>query len=232
MTRIKLAGLLGAAILPGILSAGTIQLGTSTSTLSFNPPDLSAGSCTMSNVCTISGGGTLQGVPNQYSIVTTLSGGNPIQWTGSGPTYGINQEGAAIAFNFSDSPGMDTLAGTVVLNSMVTSTSPTDATDIFATITFTSVHLVTPALELYLTTNYGALPTMGGTALLDLTVSCNVISPPSQVSCIPPVTMDPNSTSVSASIAPGTLSTAPEPGSMVRLGCGLAAIAFKLKRRA
>jgi hypothetical protein len=229
MTRLKWVGLLGAAILPGILSAGPIQLGTSTSTLSFNAPDLAAGTC-VSNVCTISGGGMLQGVPNQYSIVTTLSGGNPIQWTGSGPSYGLNQEGASILFNFSDTPGTDTLAGTVLLNSMVTSTSPSDATNIFATITFTSVHLVTPALEAYLITNYGPLPTVGSIAQLDLTVSCNITSPAAQQPCVIPISMDPNSTSVSTSIT--AQSTAPEPGSMVLLGCGLAAIAFKLKRRA
>ena len=228
MTRLKWVGLLGAAILPGILSAGPLSLGTSTSTLTFNPPDLSAGTC-VSNVCTIIGGGTLQGAPNQYSIVTTLSAGNPIQWTGSGPTYGLNQEGASILFNFSDTPGTDTLAGTVSLNSMVTSTGP-DTTDIFATITFTSVNLTNTLLEAYLLTHYGPLPTVGGIAQLDLTVSCNTTSPAAQVPCIPPVIMDPSSTSVSASIT--AEATTPEQGSMVLLGCGLAAIAFKLKRRA
>jgi hypothetical protein len=223
MTRLKWAGLLGAAILPGILSAGTIGLGNSASVLAFNPPDLTAGTC-VSNVCTITGGGSLSGAPVQWSVVTTLSGGTPLQWSGTGPTFPLNQEGASIIFNFSDSPGADTLAGTVSLISETGATGP-DATDIDATITFTSVNLVSTPLKTYLLANYGPLPTVGSTALLDLKVSCNSGS---QVECVQ--LTDPNSTSVSASIT--SQSTAPEPGSMVLLGFGLAAIAFKLKRRA
>ncbi len=113
---------------------------------------------------------------------------------------------------------------------MIASTNP-DATDIDAIITFTSVNLVNNTLKAYLLANYGPLPTVGGTALLDLKVSCNTTNPATQVPCIPLIIQDPNSTSVTASVTPGTQSAAPEPASIALLGCGLAAIAFKLKRR-
>ena len=221
--KLKLLGLLGAAIVPCIMSGGAIGIGSSSSTITFNPPDITFGSC-MSNVCSITGAGSLQGAPLQWSIVTTLSGGNSITESGFGLAYPINQQGATIAFNLNDGPGPDSLAGSVVLSTATDSLFP-DLTDITGTITYSSVTLLTPALKTYLLANYGALPTAGGTAALDLTITCG-----STTECIP-FAGDPTGTILSATIAPGTAGTAPEPGSIALCGAGIVALLYRLRRR-
>jgi hypothetical protein len=221
--KMKLLGLIGAAIIPCIMSGGAIGIGASASPLTFNPPDITLGSC-VSNVCTISGAGSLQGAPLQWTIVTTLSGGNSITESGPGLVYPINQEGATIVFNLNDGPGPDSLAGSVVLSTATDSLFP-DLTDIKGTITYSSVNLLTPALSAYLLANYGALPTVGSTAALDLTVTCG-----STTECIP-FAGDPTGTVLSATIAGGAASAAPEPGSIALCGAGVAGLLYRLRRR-
>jgi hypothetical protein len=221
--KLKLFGLLGAAILPSIVSGGAIGIGSSASTITFSPPDITLGSC-VGNVCTITGAGSLQGAAVQWSIVTTLSGGNSITETGSSITDPLNQQGATIAFNLNDGPGPDSLAGSVVLSTATDTFNP-DLTDIKGTISYSSVTLLTPALNAYLLANYGALPTVGGTAALDLIVSCGAAT-----ECIP-FAGDPAGTVLSATIAPGVSAAAPEPGSIALCGAGMAALLYRLRRR-
>ncbi len=221
--KLKLLGLLGTALIPCIMSGGAIGIGSSASSITFNPPNITLGSC-VSNVCTITGAGSLQGAPVQWSIVTTLSGSNSITESGTGLAYPINQQGATIAFNLNDGPGPDSLAGSVVLSTATDSLFP-DLTDITGTITYNSVTLVTPALKTYLLANYGALPTASGTAALDLTISCGTTT-----ECIP-FAGDPTGTVLSATIAPGAASTTPEPGSIALCGAGIVALLYRLRRR-
>jgi hypothetical protein len=221
MINLKWTGLL--VMLPAIAAAGSISIGSSASTLTFNPPSVTLGTCA-SNVCTISGSGSLSGAPLHWSIVTTLSGGNAIQESGTGPMYSINQEGATIAFSLSDTPGADSLLGTVQLTSATDSFSP-DLTDITGVITYTSVNLVTPALEAYLTTHYGTLPSVNSTSLLDLTITCGTTT-----ECIP-FAGDPAGTVQSASIMPNNSSATPEPGSLALIGTGFAGLIYRLRRR-
>ncbi len=221
--KLKLLGLLGTALIPCIVSGGAIGIGSSASTITFNPPNITLGSC-VSNVCSITGAGSLQGAPVQWSFVTTLSGGNSITETGSSITDPINQQGATIAFNLNDGPGPDSLAGSVVLSTATDTFNP-DLTDIKGTITYSSVTLLTPALKTYLLANYGALPTVGGTAALDLIVSCGAAT-----ECIP-FAGDPAGTVLSATIAPGAASTTPEPGSIALCGAGIGALLYRLQRR-
>lgn len=221
--KLKLLGLLGAAMVPCLVSGGAIGIGSSASTVTFSPPDIALGSC-VSNVCSITGAGSLQGAPLQWSIVTTLSGSNSITESGPGLAYPINQQGATITFILNDGPGPDSLSGSVVLSTATDSLFP-DLTDITGTITYNSVTLLTPALKTYLLANYGALPTAGGTAALDLTITCG-----STTECIP-FAGDPTGTVLSATIAPGVGGTAPEPGSIALCGAGVAALLYRLRRR-
>lgn len=221
--KLKLLGLFGTALIPCIVSGSAIGIGSSASSITFNPPSITLGSC-VANVCSITGAGSLQGAPVQWSIVTTLNGGNSITESGAGLAYPINQQGATIAFNLSDGPGPDSLAGSVVLSTATDSLFP-DLTDITGTITYNSVNLVTPTLKTYLLANYGALPTAGGTGALDLTISCG-----STTECIP-FAGDPTGTVLSATIAPGSASTTPEPGSIALCGVGIGALLYRLRRR-
>ncbi len=221
--KLKLLGLFGTALIPGIMSGSAIGIGSSSSTITFNPPNIALGSC-VSNVCSITGAGSLQGAPVQWSIVTTLSGSNSITESGTGLAYPINQQGATIVFSLNDGPGPDSLAGSVVLSTATDSLFP-DLTDITGTITYNSVTLLTPSLKTYFQANYGALPTIGSTAALDLTITCG-----STTECIP-FAGDPTGTVLSATIAPGVTSSAPEPGSIALCGAGMAALLYRLRRR-
>jgi hypothetical protein len=220
--KLKLLGLFGTALIPCIMSGSAIGIGSSASTITFNPPNITLGSC-VSNVCSITGAGSLQGAPVQWSIVTTLSGSNSVTESGTGLAYAINQQGATIAFSLNDGPGPDSLAGSVVLSTATDSLFP-DLTDITGTITYNSVTLLTPSLKTYLQANYGALPTIGSTAALDLTITCG-----STTECIP-FAGDPAGTVLSATIAPGVTGSAPEPGSIALCGAGMAALLYRLRR--
>jgi hypothetical protein len=94
-------------------------------------------------------------------------------------------------------------------------------TDIVATLTYSSVNLVTPALKTYLMSAYGSLPTVGSIATLDLTVTCGATT-----ECIPYVG-DPNGTVVSSTL---TASSTPEPGTLAMFGAGIV-LFYRLRRR-
>lgn len=220
MKNVNLKWILGAALLSGLTAnAGSISIGTSPSVLTFTSPNISLGACT-AGTCTISGAGTLSGAPLQWSILTTLSGNNSITDSGAGPTFSISENGANIVFSLIDTPLADVLIGTLVLSSALNSSSP-DLTDLTGTITFTTTNLTNPALKAYLLTNLGAIPTVGSTAILDLTISCG-----STTACIQ--ANDPTGSVVSATILPNNSlpnnSSTPEPGTEALLGGGLAVL--------
>jgi hypothetical protein len=227
--NMKIVALLGVAILPGIVSAGAIVIGSSTSQITFNGTAITLGTC--AGTCTVSGTGSVKvapttTVPLQWSIVTTLNGGVSVQETGVGPTFAINQEGATALFSLTD--GVDSLAGSLAFTSATDSGSPSkDVTDIDGTVTFTSVNLTNAALQAYFLANYGPLPKVGGTSVLDLTVSCG-----NTTVCIAQV--DPTGTVTGASISPASTTTSsavPEPGTLVLCGGAFVALFYRLRRR-
>lgn len=226
--KTRLLTLVGALVLPAILSAGVIPIGSNaTATFTF-----AVGSITLPSPLNSGPGSNISGAPIAWTFTTT---GGPLLYTGGGPSFPINQNGAAITFAFTDSPLFDAINANVTLSS-ATNLSGTvgaytgDYTDITGTLTYTAGTTVSGAIATYLSTNLGIVPAVGLTSQLDLLVSCgitNVCAAPNII-----ITNGVNGPTGQSTVTTGNLlaatltnSSVPEPGTLVLLSGGLLALA-------
>lgn len=212
----------GALMLPAVMSAGSIAIGSSADVLTFTPPDI-----TLPGTISSGPGSNISGVPVTWNFTTTLNGTNPIFTTGVTSPFAIDQNGATITFHLTD--GLDVINANVALVS-ATNTSGTvggytgDFTDISGVLTYTAgTTIPTPGFQALLLANLGIVPSSGLTSQLDLFVSCGTTTV-----CVQ--TLDPTGTILAAAVSSSTASAVPEPGTMSLLGFGLAA-AVGIKRR-
>jgi hypothetical protein len=204
--------LLGALLLPVAMQAGTLTFGSlSTTQLDFDDGDITwTGS--------ISGTGSVDGIPLSWSISDSS---DLMNWTGDSSPFGLSQRGNAITLSVNDGALGDTLSASLTFTQATTTSDP-DVTDLQGTFSFSAVNIKTALLVAYVDTNFGGVPMAGDTGTFDILYSCG-----SDVQCVSPI-VDPLGNFQSADLIFETpVSTTPEPGTVLLIGCGIAGLVLK-----
>jgi len=208
--------ILAVTALSGLATAGSIDIGTSSTQVGFNAGVISLGDCSNEVSCIISGSGTLVSTNLTWTLTTPIS--VDVDDSGSFSPFTITEDGLTAFSLTDDKKTPDTLAGNIVFSA---ATQSEGGTDLQGVITFTSVNLVNHGVIDFIHNNFGSLPSVGSMANFDLTVSCDT-------NCIQ--LLDPNGLVTSAVFSPGAVGAAPEPGTLALLGGGLAALLYRRRR--
>lgn len=232
--RIVSLAILAAAV-PLVLSAGPINMGSSTDTVSFNNDGDGDGTLTLGNDtclkgsgaanCTFSGGGTAGGVTFTWQFSMPNLSTSPFSYSGVGA---VTTSGTpTLGFTLSDNAG-DTATGTFSLTGIADDGVPDglgDGVDINGNITIDNI---TPGAGIAAFDSLFGLPS--STALSFTADVGDCTNGKKEAYCIE--TPDPTAQFISLNVTPGTPvdPTAPEPGTFALLGFASTAIAL-IRRR-
>jgi hypothetical protein len=206
--------LFGALLLPVAMHGGQLFFANAGgSPLTFTP-----GTDSIAWSGTLSGTGAVDGLTLAWTITSAPT--DTLTWFGSGSSLGLTQGSNVDALTITDG-GADVLVASLKFVALVNIPEPSaNFTDLFGTFGFTTVAITSPALIADLNTNFGGIPAVGSTGNFDLIYNCGGL-----VLCV-------GSSVETGNLVPSETYlrfplAAPEPSTILLIGCGIAGLALK-----